>query len=212
MSNTLTIALASLGGVVLAGVIAHGAWAARKAGPKRADAVDERSEPREPVMEGVGSPEADLHDAGPTLAALHSPAPERRAGKRIVPRLDALIDSIATLRVDAPIGGAQVLAAGTSGTVPCSAPLEIRDDILLHRLRSFTAVLGGQPEVEIGTRWHRQKGAASPPAVWCCGPSDSNRRRPQARRAHHHPDRLLHRAIGSFGNPSTISPMMLRCT
>lgn len=110
MSNTLTIALASLGGVVLAGVIAHGAWAARKAGPKRADAVDERSEPREPVMEGVGSPEADLHDAGPTLAALHSPAPERRAGRRIVPRLDALIDSIATLRVDAPIGGAQVLA------------------------------------------------------------------------------------------------------
>ena len=34
--STLTIALASLGGVVLAGVIAHGAWQARRAGPKRA--------------------------------------------------------------------------------------------------------------------------------------------------------------------------------
>ena len=31
MSSTLTIALASLGGVVLAGVIAHGAWQARRA-------------------------------------------------------------------------------------------------------------------------------------------------------------------------------------
>src|SRR5437763_435651 len=38
--NSLTVALAALGGVVLAGVIAHGAWTARRAGPKRA------SEPR----------------------------------------------------------------------------------------------------------------------------------------------------------------------
>ena len=34
MSN-LTVALAALGGVVLAGVVAHGAWQARKAGPTR---------------------------------------------------------------------------------------------------------------------------------------------------------------------------------
>ena len=32
--DSLTVALASLGGVVLAGVIAHGAWQARRAGPK----------------------------------------------------------------------------------------------------------------------------------------------------------------------------------
>lgn len=112
MSNTLTIALASLGGVVLAGIIAHGAWSARKAGPKRADALDERTgsqEHREPVMDGLDPPPAETVASGPTLAGLHVPAPERRAGRRIVPRLDALIDSIATLRVDAPVSGAQVL-------------------------------------------------------------------------------------------------------
>ena len=42
--STLTVALASLGGIVLAGVIAHGAWQARRAGPKRASAA-ERAEP-----------------------------------------------------------------------------------------------------------------------------------------------------------------------
>ncbi|MBC8057717.1 MAG: cell division protein FtsZ [Rhizobiales bacterium] len=110
MSNTLTIALASLGGVLLAGVIAHGAWAARKAGPKRADAPAERIEPREPVMDGAAAPTGEASEAAPTLAALHSPAPERRASKRVLPKVDALIDSIATVRVDAPIGGGQVLA------------------------------------------------------------------------------------------------------
>ncbi|HEY2190589.1 MAG TPA: cell division protein FtsZ, partial [Caldimonas sp.] len=42
--STLTVALASLGGIVLAGVIAHGAWQARRAGPKRA-APSMREEP-----------------------------------------------------------------------------------------------------------------------------------------------------------------------
>ena len=36
MSVTLTQLLAMAGGIVLAGVVAHGAWQARKAGPKRA--------------------------------------------------------------------------------------------------------------------------------------------------------------------------------
>ena len=44
MSTTLTVALASLGGIVLAGVVAHGAWQARRAGPKRAS-PNEREEP-----------------------------------------------------------------------------------------------------------------------------------------------------------------------
>ena len=48
--NDLAIALASLGGVVLAGVIAHGAWSARHAGPKRATQPAPREEPREPVL------------------------------------------------------------------------------------------------------------------------------------------------------------------
>ena len=61
--STLTIALASLGGVVLAGVVAHGAWQARKAGPKRAVPGPERAEPREPVMDLEGDTPAVADDA-----------------------------------------------------------------------------------------------------------------------------------------------------
>ena len=110
MSNTLTIALASLGGVVLAAVIAHGAWQARKAGPKRAELAPERIEPREPVMGDARPAESVDADTDAGMSAELSPAvPERRANRRVVPRLDALIDSIATLTVEAPISGAQAL-------------------------------------------------------------------------------------------------------
>jgi len=103
MSNTLTVALASLAGVVLAGIVAQGAWAARKAGPKRAAMQPTPAEPREPVMDALN---ADA-DAAPADAL--PAAPERRASKRIVQRLDALIDAIATLTLEAPISGATAL-------------------------------------------------------------------------------------------------------
>lgn len=109
MSSTLTIALASLGGVVLAGVVAHGTWTARRAGPKRAESAPERQEPREPVMDDPPGTPADAVPLS-ALAELSHPAPERRPNRRLMPRLDALIDSIATLKLEAPIGGAQVLA------------------------------------------------------------------------------------------------------
>ena len=102
--STLTIALASLGGVVLAGVVAHGAWQARKAGPKRAT-PPERAEPREPVMGDV--PEAAV--ASDEAAELPVAVPERRVNKRLVSRLDALIDSIAPLTLEAPVSGAFAL-------------------------------------------------------------------------------------------------------
>ncbi len=98
--STLTIALASLGGVVLACIVAHGAWAARKAGPKRAAMQPTPNELREPVMDAVGG------DAGAiSTSDLPDALPERRPNKRVVQRLDALIDSIATLTLEAPIGG-----------------------------------------------------------------------------------------------------------
>lgn len=101
--SSLTIALASLGGLVLAAVIAHGSWQARKAGPKRAS-IDPPPkapgiEPREPVM--------DVAIAHP--AELPEPALEARAPKRPTIRLDALIDAIAPLTVEAPITGELVL-------------------------------------------------------------------------------------------------------
>jgi hypothetical protein len=102
--STLTIALASLGGVVLAGIVAQGAWQARKAGPKRAAMQPDPVEPREPVMDAIdGAGDAADPEVLPELA------PERRANRRIVQRLDALIDAIATLTLEAPIGGSMAL-------------------------------------------------------------------------------------------------------
>ena len=102
--SSLTIALASLGGVVLAGVVAHGAWQARKAGPKRAAPAPADLEPREPVM---GDALSGADDIG--AANVPPPLPERRPAKRAVQRLDALIDAIATLTVEAPVAGAMAL-------------------------------------------------------------------------------------------------------
>ena len=107
--STLTIALASLGGVVLAGVVAHGAWQARKAGPKRA-VMEPRPEPRDPVMDEVTGDSLTRATADSHGAADLSQSPERRANKRIVNRLDALIDCIATLAVEAPVSGMVAMA------------------------------------------------------------------------------------------------------
>jgi len=100
--SSLTIALAAVGGLVLAGVVAHGAWQARKAGPRRAAEPlppAPRIEPREPVLDGGPSePSAEL-----------PPAIDMRVAKRPAARLDALIDAIAPLTIDAPIGGEVVL-------------------------------------------------------------------------------------------------------
>ena len=97
--SSLTIALASLGGLVLAGVVAHGAWQARKAGPKRAvvepQPAQPRLEPQEPVLDvGITHP-----------AELPEPALEARVPKRPSAKLDALIDAIAPLTVEAPVAG-----------------------------------------------------------------------------------------------------------
>jgi hypothetical protein len=100
--SSLTIALAALGGVVLAGVIAHGTWQARRAGPKRAlIEPHQRIEPREPVLG-----EAATQDSM-SIATVRedAPLPELRANKRTPNHLDALIDSIATLTLEAPISG-----------------------------------------------------------------------------------------------------------
>jgi hypothetical protein len=102
--NNLTVALAVLGGLVLAAVIAHGAWQARKAGPKRAafEPAAPRPDPIEPVL-GAPSPATQPAELAPAGAK-----PARPAG-RPAPRLDALIDAIAPLSVEAPISGEMAL-------------------------------------------------------------------------------------------------------
>ncbi len=102
---TLTQALLLLGAAVLAAVVLHGWWQTRRLRPKvalpMADAavspmVGERQEP------SLGaSPEAD--ETQPELPAVRLP-------QRRVPRLDALIDALVPLALDAPVTGDAVLA------------------------------------------------------------------------------------------------------
>ncbi|WP_280155277.1 cell division protein FtsZ [Piscinibacter sp. XHJ-5] len=102
--SDLFIALAAVGGVLLAGVVAHGAWQARKAGPKRAalEPVPPRTEARE-MREPV------LDAPAPPSSGMATPAVEARAPRRPSLRLDALIDAIAPLTVEAPVSGELVL-------------------------------------------------------------------------------------------------------
>jgi len=76
--NSLTVALASLGGIVLAGVIAHGAWQARRAGPKRAAPVLREEPSATSTSEGD---DAALGDEGNSDEAISPPA--RRVSKRL---------------------------------------------------------------------------------------------------------------------------------
>jgi hypothetical protein len=101
MSSTLQIGLAVAGGVVLAAVVAHGAWSSRRNAPKRADP--------EPVEPSVAQQNAETERREPGfdegLTAMPLPTPERRPG------LDSLVDVIAPVAVDAPVSGDAALAA-----------------------------------------------------------------------------------------------------
>lgn len=96
--NDLTVALAIVGGVALAGVLAHGAWQARRAGPRRAapSPAAAAREQLEPVLTHANAGGGSRSDAdGPDLTL------PRSAGRRNPARLDALIDAIATLKPEA---------------------------------------------------------------------------------------------------------------
>ena len=101
--STLTIALASLGGVVLAGVIAHGAWQARRAGPKRAS--ERRDEPSASAARDGAEPRLDEGDDGSQDGVDAAMPAVRRLSRRAPLQLDALIDAFASMRLDAPVSG-----------------------------------------------------------------------------------------------------------
>lgn len=109
--SNLTVALSVLGVLVLAALVAHGAWQARKAGPKRA-VQGPPVEPREPVMDEAprepvfGDDVSALDDGATGAADLPPAAPVQR---RLTARIDALIDAIAPLAVEAPVSGDMAL-------------------------------------------------------------------------------------------------------
>jgi hypothetical protein len=97
---TLTQALLALAAVVLAGLLLHGWWTTRRAGTKPpvgpADSLP--GERTDPAL-GIDGDSAEL-DTQPDLGA----------SVRRAPRLDALIDALVPLTLDAPVAGDAVLA------------------------------------------------------------------------------------------------------
>jgi len=100
---TLTTALVLVAVLVLAALAAHGLWSTRRARPRRAIA-EATPAPGERVEPSMGALVAEAADASGE-AALPTAAP-RRSGARI----DALIDAIATLALEAPASGEMLLA------------------------------------------------------------------------------------------------------
>lgn len=121
---TLTEALLIAGGAVMVTLLIHGWWVARRADPRRPEPV--RGARTEPELDTAGQPVAanskldsvlDVLSAGDSAftATAHAdtqpmvvqtPRPPRRPS----PRLDALIDVIATLHLEAPTTGEAALA------------------------------------------------------------------------------------------------------
>ncbi len=99
--NGLTLWLSVAAGLVLAAVVAHGAWTARKAAGRR-PAPPAPTAPTGPIEPVFDTPV----DADPSPLADLPPRPARRH----VPRIDALIDAIATLVLDAPVSAEMALA------------------------------------------------------------------------------------------------------
>lgn len=98
--GNLQLGLAILGGLVLAGMVAHGAWTSRKNLPRQATPAPQSGERDSDI--GV---EPALDVAAFDVANFPVPLPEKKAS------LDALIDVIAAIAVEAPVSGDAALAA-----------------------------------------------------------------------------------------------------
>ena len=121
--NSLLIALSIAGGVVLAGVVAHGAWTARKATPKMADPEDLNAIPDAmtssrdnlPVLKDIAI-DGDERHIEPSFDpdAFHNDLPvpfEFAQSNDKKASLDPLIDVITPIALDETVSGDAVLAA-----------------------------------------------------------------------------------------------------
>jgi hypothetical protein len=107
--SSLQIGLAIAGGLVLAGVVAHGAWVSRKNAPRQASAeqLDAHTEPQlSAAADGTDGPALAEENYDTIPMAL--PTVARR------PAMDALIDAIATLTLESTtpaVSGEAAIAA-----------------------------------------------------------------------------------------------------
>ena len=100
--SSLQISLAVAGGVVLAALVAHSAWTARRNAPKLPQ-PDTR--PAEGAAESLADDQRQDPGFDGPLEAMPLPHPEKKPG------LDALIDVIAPITVEAVVSGDAALAA-----------------------------------------------------------------------------------------------------
>jgi hypothetical protein len=91
--STLQISLAVVGGVVLASVVAFNTWTSRKNAPKQA-----QPEPAAPLGDGAGSEPRERQEPSFDGGLASLSVPEKKPG------LDALIDVIAPIALDATDG------------------------------------------------------------------------------------------------------------
>ncbi|MBS7807290.1 cell division protein FtsZ [Variovorax sp. PCZ-1] len=114
--NNLTLGLAVLGGIVLAGVVAHSAWSQRRNAPRVAQ--PESVPPQTPVNPDRTEPGFDAEGFEQPLASKLNNDFESNLiplGANWVvdkkPALDALIDAMAKISLDEPVSGEAALAA-----------------------------------------------------------------------------------------------------
>ncbi|MFM8898337.1 MAG: cell division protein FtsZ [Burkholderiales bacterium] len=180
---SLTVLLAILGGIVLAAVVIHGAWQTQKAGPKRAEqkggAQDSRpaSDSRlntgleriEPSLDFGGgdaltspsrpSPEADPAVSEPSFSTSSQAVNPKRLSLRQELRLDALIDAIAPISLEAPISGELLLSHLPPSRRAGSKPMRIEG--LNADTGEWEFALPGQrySEVQAGVQLANRTGA-----------------------------------------------------
>lgn len=113
MSN-LTVGLAILGGLILAAVVAHSTWTSRRNAPKLPQ-PDAPLNPAvanaiEPTLDGSAAPVAEMADDAVQVTALMPPSALASHGVDRRGSLDALIDLITPIQLEAPALGEAVLA------------------------------------------------------------------------------------------------------
>jgi hypothetical protein len=97
---SLTVALSILGAALLLALLAHGWWSARRASPRQADAPPAAVQRVEP----------GFNEALNVPVAAADPDERRVPAARRQARLDALIDAIVPLALEAPVSGEAVMA------------------------------------------------------------------------------------------------------
>ncbi|MES2189066.1 MAG: cell division protein FtsZ [Pseudomonadota bacterium] len=127
--STLQISLAVVGGLVLAGVVAHSTWTARKNEPKRAtpEVSTEPRDPLEPGLQDEGASQDPLaHRQEPRFdsdSGMGSLASVMALEKK--PGLDALIDVIAPVVIESVVSGEAAIAAMPSTRRAGSKPFGV---------------------------------------------------------------------------------------